>query len=97
MTSLQTANQMALVAMEEKDVRIARLMQENAELTAKQKIKGSAEVTIIALEERVHQLDNLTKALEDDKVNLTDKIRSLIQELEGSNRNKGNAEADAAL
>ena len=97
MTALQTANQMALVAMEEKDMRIARLMQENAELQAKQKIKGTAEVTIIALEEKIYQLDNLTKELEADKINLTDKIRSLIQELEGVNRNKSNAEADATL
>lgn len=49
---------MALVAIEEKDTRIMLLMKENEEYKAKQKIKGSAEVTIMALEERVYQLEN---------------------------------------
>lgn len=41
-----------------------RLMKENEELTAAQKIKGTAEVTIIALEERIFALENLNKQLD---------------------------------
>ena len=69
---------MALVSIEEKDRRIAELTKENEELKAAQKIKGSAEVTIIALEERIHSLTNINKQLEEDKVNLTDKIRAMV-------------------
>ena len=66
-------------------------------MQAKQKIKGNAEVTIIALEERIYSLENRNKDLEAEKVDLTDKIRSFVHELELANRNKSNAEADAAL
>lgn len=37
------------------------LSKENEELRKSQKVKGSAEVTIMALEERLFALDNLNK------------------------------------
>lgn len=64
---------------------------------AKHAIKGAAETTIIALEERIFALQNINKQLESDKTGLTEKMRSLIVELEGANFNKSNAEADARL
>ena len=69
---------MALVSIEEKDRRIAELTKDNEELRAATKVKGSAEVTIIALEERIHALDNRNKQLEEEKANLTDKIRAMV-------------------
>lgn len=54
---------MALVTIEEKDLRIQKLLQENEKLEASQKIKGTAEVTIIALEERIYALDGANKQL----------------------------------
>ena len=47
---------MALVTIEEKDLRIAALTKANEELMAKHAIKGAAETTIIALEERIFAL-----------------------------------------
>lgn len=55
------------------------------------KIKGNAEVMIIALEEKIYSLENQNKQLESEKGNLTDKVRSLVVELEGSKRNQSNA------
>ena len=56
MTQLQTANEVAMVSIQAKDARIAELTKENEELMAKQKIKGAAETTIIALEEKIFAL-----------------------------------------
>ena len=58
MTQLQTANEVAMVSIQAKDARIAELTKENEELMAKQKIKGAAETTIIALEEKIFDLQN---------------------------------------
>jgi len=88
---------MALVTIEEKDLRIQNLLKDNEELKAAQKIKGTAEVTIIALEERIYALDGANKQLQEEKDNLTSKIRSLVHELEQANYAKVSAEADAAL
>jgi len=88
---------MALVTIEEKDLRIQNLLKDNEELKAAQKIKGTAEVTIIALEERIYALDSANKQLQEEKDNLTSKIRSLVHELEQANYAKVSAEADAAL
>ena len=96
-TALQTANEIGLVAIEEKDLRIATLQRENEELRASQKIKGSAEVTIIALEQRITTLESLNKQLESDKDGLAGKVRSLVEELEGARYSQSNAEADARL
>ena len=64
---------------------------------AKQKVKGAAETTIIALEEKIFQLQSLNKQLDIDKSGLTEKVRSLMADLEGVNRQQANAEADARL
>ena len=85
------------MAIEEKDLRVATLQRENEELRASQKIKGSAEVTIIALEQRITTLENLNKQLESDKDGLAGKVRSLVEELEGARYAQSNAEADARL
>ena len=85
------------MAIEEKDLRIAALQRENDELRASQKIKGSAEVTIIALEQRITTLESLNKQLESDKDGLAGKVRSLVEELEGARHAQSNAEADARL
>lgn len=62
---------MALVTIEEKDLRIAKLTKENEQLMAKHAIKGAAETTIIALEERIFALQNINKQLESDKTGLS--------------------------
>ena len=45
-----------MVSIQAKDARIAELTKENEELMAKQKFKGAAETTIIALEEKIFAL-----------------------------------------
>ena len=54
-------------------------------------------MTIIALEERVLALETENKTLASDKETMSEKIRSLVRELEGNNRIRASAEADAKL
>jgi len=88
---------MALLTIEEKDFRIQMLTKENEELRAGQKIKGTAEVTIIALEEQIYALRRDNEALLADKSGLSEKIRALVTELEAAGSAKVTAAADEAL
>ena len=97
LTQLQTANELAMVNIEAKEQRIAELTKENEELMAKQKVKGAAETTIIALEERIFALQNQNKQLEVDKTNYQEHVRNLMAQLEQASQNQANAEADARL
>ena len=66
MTHLQTANEMMLVTIEEKDQRILTLTKEVEQLRASMKVRATAEVTIMALEEKVNALRTQNETLESD-------------------------------
>ena len=78
MTSLQTANEMALVTLQQKDDKIAELTQELDAFRKNRKANGASDINMVALEEQVFQLKNINQKLEEDKSSLMDKVRSQV-------------------
>ena len=80
---MQTANEHALVALDEKDARISQFKKENDELRAALKSKSSSEHIKIAMEKRMQSLVDTNKQLVIERDNFEEKVQNLVLELEG--------------